>query len=176
MSFSPGILKRDPPPGNPRRYVGSSAGRPAHRQRTERDSGGREDEIGVETSLRNSHRRRNPAPVGPSWAVKKARACLAFWNWWRGGGSNSRPSHCERDALPAELPPQTAAHYSSRHSPDALVAIGMRDGEPAPRVTAADKMPSLSGAGAAVTTSDDAGLSPLGAGRISPTVSNVPRR
>ena len=23
----------------------------------------------------------------------------------RGGGSNSRPSHCERDALPAELPP-----------------------------------------------------------------------
>ena len=25
--------------------------------------------------------------------------------WWRGGGSNSRPSHCERDALPAELPP-----------------------------------------------------------------------
>src|ERR1700744_4889479 len=26
--------------------------------------------------------------------------------WWSGGGSNSRPSHCERDALPAELPPQ----------------------------------------------------------------------
>src|SRR5690606_29899160 len=25
--------------------------------------------------------------------------------WWSGGGSNSRPSHCERDALPAELPP-----------------------------------------------------------------------
>src|SRR3990167_2086300 len=30
--------------------------------------------------------------------------CLVFW--WSGGGSNSRPSHCERDALPAELPPQ----------------------------------------------------------------------
>ena len=29
--------------------------------------------------------------------------------WWSGGGSNSRPSHCERDALPAELPPR----YSS---------------------------------------------------------------
>ena len=28
-------------------------------------------------------------------------------NWWSGGGSNSRPSHCERDALPAELPPHT---------------------------------------------------------------------
>ena len=28
--------------------------------------------------------------------------------WWRRGGSNSRPSHCERDALPAELRPRTA--------------------------------------------------------------------
>ena len=26
-------------------------------------------------------------------------------NWWSRGGSNSRPSHCERDALPAELRP-----------------------------------------------------------------------
>lgn len=26
--------------------------------------------------------------------------------WWRGGGSNSRPLHCERSALPAELPPR----------------------------------------------------------------------
>ena len=24
---------------------------------------------------------------------------------WSGRGSNPRPSHCERDALPAELPP-----------------------------------------------------------------------
>jgi hypothetical protein len=31
---------------------------------------------------------------------------LGAWNlWWRGGGSNSRPPHCERGALPAELPP-----------------------------------------------------------------------
>ena len=28
-----------------------------------------------------------------------------FVFWWRRGGSNSRPSHCERDALPAELRP-----------------------------------------------------------------------
>src|SRR6266702_1833663 len=28
-----------------------------------------------------------------------------MYSWWSGGGSNSRPSHCERDALPAELPP-----------------------------------------------------------------------
>ena len=26
--------------------------------------------------------------------------------WWSRGGSNSRPSHCERDALPAELRPR----------------------------------------------------------------------
>src|SRR5437870_1325834 len=25
--------------------------------------------------------------------------------WWSGRGSNPRPSHCERDALPTELPP-----------------------------------------------------------------------
>ena len=34
--------------------------------------------------------------------------CSAFSTgivWWRRGGSNSRPSHCERDALPAELRP-----------------------------------------------------------------------
>ena len=27
-------------------------------------------------------------------------------DWWRYGDSNPRPSHCERDALPAELYPQ----------------------------------------------------------------------
>ena len=32
--------------------------------------------------------------------------CFHWEFWWSGGGSNSRPSHCERDALPAELPPQ----------------------------------------------------------------------
>jgi hypothetical protein len=36
--------------------------------------------------------------------------------WWRGGGSNSRPSHCERDALPAELPPHAHAFYYARSS------------------------------------------------------------
>ena len=32
--------------------------------------------------------------------------------WWRRGGSNSRPSHCERDALPAELRPHEGVDYS----------------------------------------------------------------
>ena len=30
-----------------------------------------------------------------------------FEKWWSGRGSNPRPSHCERDALPSELPPHT---------------------------------------------------------------------
>ena len=38
---------------------------------------------------------------------KRPDLCPAFlFFWWRRGGSNSRPSHCERDALPAELRPQ----------------------------------------------------------------------
>ena len=36
--------------------------------------------------------------------------------WWRGGGSNSRPSHCERDALPAELPPHGDCEFSKGES------------------------------------------------------------
>ena len=36
-----------------------------------------------------------PAFAGLLWIV----------NWWRRGGSNSRPPHCERGALPAELRP-----------------------------------------------------------------------
>ena len=35
-----------------------------------------------------------------------------FKLWWSGRGSNPRPSRCERDALPAELPP----HEQRRHS------------------------------------------------------------
>ena len=31
------------------------------------------------------------------------------WGWWRRGGSNSRPRHCERRALPAELRPHDQA-------------------------------------------------------------------
>ena len=31
--------------------------------------------------------------------------------WWRGGGSNSRPPHCERGALPAELPPHDGREF-----------------------------------------------------------------
>src|SRR5258706_1294899 len=42
----------------------------------------------------------------------KLWCCLESF-WWSGGGSNSRPSHCERDALPAELPPQRSNDSST---------------------------------------------------------------
>src|SRR5438067_3861836 len=36
---------------------------------------------------------------------KPTRRIVGFEEWWRRRGSNPRPSHCERDALPAELRP-----------------------------------------------------------------------
>ena len=38
--------------------------------------------------------------------LRQGLTFTARYRWWRRGGSNSRPSHCERDALPAELRPQ----------------------------------------------------------------------
>ncbi len=34
-----------------------------------------------------------------------ALSAKSLFLWWSRGGSNSRPSHCERDALPTELRP-----------------------------------------------------------------------
>jgi hypothetical protein len=48
--------------------------------------------------------RRSPANVGHH---KRVTYGSSEGNWWSGRGSNPRPSHCERDALPAELPPHT---------------------------------------------------------------------
>ena len=47
-------------------------------------------------------------PAGSSWPGRVRCAS----EWWRRGGSNSRPSHCERDALPAELRPHEGRNYS----------------------------------------------------------------
>ena len=41
-------------------------------------------------------------------AVRRGCKISLCFNWWSRGGSNSRPSHCERDALPAELRPHLA--------------------------------------------------------------------
>ncbi|CDI04031.1 hypothetical protein BN873_790012 [Candidatus Competibacter denitrificans Run_A_D11] len=35
--------------------------------------------------------------------------------WWSGRGSNPRPSHCERDALPAELPPHLKVYIEGKY-------------------------------------------------------------
>jgi hypothetical protein len=43
--------------------------------------------------------------------------------WWRRRGSNPRPSHCERDALPTELLPlKRAANSSSNGRPSQSIA------------------------------------------------------
>jgi hypothetical protein len=42
---------------------------------------------------------------GLRWTARDALGS----KWWSGRGSNPRPSHCERDALPTELPPHMFA-------------------------------------------------------------------
>ena len=44
--------------------------------------------------------------------------------WWSRGGSNSRPSHCERDALPAELRPRKEGEVSPYKENYNLPAVG----------------------------------------------------
>ena len=70
---------------------------------------------GRRSAVRSACRRRaRGAPgmlaPGKKKAGREARLWFEF-GWWRRGGSNSRPSHCERDALPAELRPHGARHY-----------------------------------------------------------------
>ena len=36
--------------------------------------------------------------------------------WWRRRGSNPRPSHCERDALPTELLPKFLINFEKFHT------------------------------------------------------------
>src|SRR5688572_23116034 len=78
--------------------------------------------------LRGENRARDAqtttAPRGAVVLLLRPRTGIhaPFVSWWSGWGSNPRPSHCERDALPAELPPHDvlrrphgapkAAHYT----------------------------------------------------------------
>ena len=56
---------------------------------------------------------------------KKAQAQpWAFLIWWSRGGSNSRPSHCERDALPAELRPHVDLMDKEAELPPVLAGPG----------------------------------------------------
>src|SRR5690242_24223 len=57
-------------------------------------------------------------------AAGRGHSLGSMKSWWSGGGSNSRPSHCERDALPAELPPhEEGAFY--RYDAAATIAAGV---------------------------------------------------
>ena len=53
-------------------------------------------------------------PTGGRLRENGCRRCFADGGWWSRGGSNSRPPHCERGALPAELRPrnQSRSHRS----------------------------------------------------------------
>ena len=51
--------------------------------------------------------RRNPGhrAAGGTEAARAGPGLKGSRNWWSGRGSNPRPPHCERGALPSELPP-----------------------------------------------------------------------
>ncbi len=46
------------------------------------------------------------------------------FGWWSQAGSNRRPPHCERGALPAELWPQPWAHRGAQHRVGAIYGSG----------------------------------------------------
>ena len=51
---------------------------------------------------------------GAVGGVGKKTALKLTWKWWSGRESNPRPMHCERIALPTELPPPRAARFYHR--------------------------------------------------------------
>jgi hypothetical protein len=63
-------------------------------------------------------RRGLPAPFA---SLPGARATSRPNGWWSRGGSNSRPPHCERGALPAELRPRNR-WWSASRSPAVAVS------------------------------------------------------
>src|SRR6185436_14251926 len=64
--------------------------------------------------------RHDPAPEEVT--MRYMRCWLESKSWWSGGGSNSRPSHCERDALPAELPPRGGADFTAHSRYDGALS------------------------------------------------------
>ncbi len=77
--------------------------------------------MGRRGAIRGQGQTKRPAPEG--WPF--------FRLWWRGRGSNPRPPHCERGALPAELPP---------HAKPEII-----HGRPTLRDPAAPRAPGLTG-------------------------------
>ena len=75
---------------------------------------------GYQSILTLSHLGRKTGTTFPQ------NASIANRGWWSRGGSNSRPPHCERGALPAELRPRNR-WWSASRSP-AVAVSGARAG------------------------------------------------
>src|SRR3984957_13306495 len=60
-------------------------------------------------------------------------------DWWSGRASNPRPSHCERDALPTELPPHDKGGDSSHRDRSRLVRFAADDNDPRLRRVTLDR-------------------------------------
>jgi hypothetical protein len=80
-------------------------------------SGGNDESGSIEAQGESpgSNKKSDPEIAFLVWVGWKVGTGQNVWEparnlnrWWRGGGSNSRPPHCERGALPAELPPHAA--------------------------------------------------------------------
>ncbi len=54
-----------------------------------------------------------------------ARSAAESEGWWSGRELNPRPSHCERDALPTELPPQPKCPKASKVGFEVQAVIGI---------------------------------------------------
>ncbi len=98
----------EPCPANPHEIEGATGGRPPVGWRKERISGSGEDEIPLNAGEPDTASPGRPAPI---LALRRAgnrpeNGC-EWVKWWRRGGSNSRPRHCERRALPTELHPHS---------------------------------------------------------------------
>ena len=74
------------------------------------------------------------ASTAPDHVTADDSAVARQPDWWSRGGSNSRPSHCERDALPSELRPRDAIAslvernrhhpaYQARHNGSVAVVV-----------------------------------------------------
>ena len=109
--IDPVVLVDDEPPRESRLFL--EARRCAYPQAAPRQ------ETTLARKVADSKRPDDPAPaaqragsprhVGKAAKKKGPEIIRAQLRWWRRGGSNSRPSHCERDALPAELRPHDSA-------------------------------------------------------------------
>jgi hypothetical protein len=104
------------------------AATPPLRKTWKRSTGASSDQRGFQTpASRSRSRRTRQASATDSWEdsatiakrkndrnalLRETREETVLGRWWSRQGSNLRPSHCERDALPTELrphPPSTSA-------------------------------------------------------------------